>query len=280
MIKKILLTAAITVLANNVLADTNPLKTQTGNEIGISISDYEYREPFKPGSHGFWMDMNAVNYGISYLGIYKFNDNWFALADLGYKSGKDDYDSSGSGFDKGIHKEIFEGKIAIGRDFAFDSFVLSPYIGLGHRYLNSKWRGKTSSGGIVYGRENRLFLLPIGITHKMNLRADSLLQTQFEFNQLLRGNQRSNFSETQYLANVIRWDNTDNPQKEGYGLKASTKYKKNNWSIGPYAEYFRIKKSNIVLQTKITVDSGTQLFWIHEPENYTKEYGLKASYTF
>ena len=36
--------------------------------------------------------MNAVNYGISYSGTYKFNDNEFALADLAYKSGKDDYD--------------------------------------------------------------------------------------------------------------------------------------------------------------------------------------------
>jgi hypothetical protein len=277
--KKLLIAAAVATLATNVIADTSSLKTQTANEVGISVSSYEYKEPYK-AEHGFWMKLDAVNYGINYLGTYKINDNWFALGNLNYKRGDDDYKSSGSGTDKNIGKDIFEVKVAIGRDFDFDKFVVSPYAGLGFRYLDSDWGGHTSStGAFGYERESKYYFLPIGTFHRMNLGADSKLETNLEYDYLIRGTQDSKNQDMVGRGTITRYDNAHNKQNSGYGLKASTMYKQNNWGVGPYAEYWHINRSDNAYGSA-TIGGVTIAGYEFEPANHTTEYGLKASYTF
>ena len=277
--KKLFLAAAIATLATNVIADTNSLKTKTAHEVGISVSSYEYKEPYK-AEHDFWMKLDAVNYGVNYLGTYKINDNWFALGNMSYKRGDDDYKSSGTGTDKNIGKDIFEVKVAIGRDFDFDKFVVSPYAGLGYRYLDSDWGGHTTStGNFGYGRESNYFYLPIGTFHRMNLGADSKLETNLEYDYLIRGTQDSSNQDIVGRGTITRYDNAHNKQNSGYGLKASTMYKQNNWGVGPYAEYWNINRSDNAYGFATT--GGVTVFGFQfEPANRTIEYGLKASYTF
>ena len=277
--KKLLMAAVVATLATNAIADTNSLKTKTAHEVGISVSSYEYKEPYK-AEHDFWMKLDAVNYGVNYLGTYKINDNWFALGNMSYKRGDDDYKSSGSGTDKNIGKDIFEVKVAIGRDFDFDKFVFSPYAGLGYRYLDSDWAGHTTStGAFGYGRESNYFYLPIGTFHRMNLGSESKLETNIEYDYLIKGTQDTNLKDLIGRGGITAVDNASNKQNSGYGLKASAIYKQNNFGFGPYAEYWNINRSDNAYGFG-TISGTTYSGYVFEPANRTIEYGLKASYTF
>lgn len=274
--KKLFIAATIATLATNAIADTNSLKTKTAHEVGISVSSYEYKEPYK-AEHDFWMKLDAINYGVNYLGTFKINDNWFALGNMSYKRGDDDYKNSRRQTYKNIGKDIFEVKVAVGRDFDFDKFVVSPYAGLGYRYLD--WNGGNNVEDL-YGRESNYFYLPIGIFHRMNLGADSKLETNFEYDYLIIGTQVSRFQDLVGGGGYNRFDNAHNKQNSGYGLKASAKYKQNNWGVGPYAEYWNINRSDNAYGYYSIIEGDTTYFRAFEPANRTIEYGLKASYTF
>jgi hypothetical protein len=262
--KKLLVAALLGVAATGAMAQSsvNSLMTQSTNQIGLTVSSYAYEES------SLNVKMDATNIGIEYLGTYAFKNNWFLLGEFDYNNGSVKY--SGSGTDSGIPQYYYNLKGAVGYDFAFDSFVVSPYIGIGYRFLDQSLGGTTTStGAIGYDRKSTYNYIPIGATHRFAVNDNKAkIETTLEYDYLISGNQYSGLS-------TVGAPNQNNTQNSGYGLNLTILYKQDNWGFGPYYKYWNIEKS----QTNTFAVGGTT-YTVYEPQNTTNEYGLKLTYSF
>jgi hypothetical protein len=277
------LTLVMLLLATGATAIAQPpanenLKTTTSNEIGITISSYKYTEP------SLSVTSKAINYGLEYQGIYAFKNDWFLLGVFDYSNGDNKYASPGSGTLNGIPTSYYNLKSAIGYDLSFDGFNLSPYVGLGYRFLDQKLGGMTTStGALGYDRQSTYNYLPIGVIHRFAVNGDKAkLETTFEYDYLLSGNQFSGLSILNRTTNGVTTSgipDSNNAQKSGYGLNLAVMYKEASWGFGPYFKYWNIQQS--VTNTAVISIGGVRVnATAVEPANNTKEYGLKAVYRF
>jgi len=243
-------------------AQSAPLATRTGNEIGLTVSGYKYTEP------GL-MQIKATKIGFDYSGTYAFgtewpnrSDGWFVRGDARYATGKGDYSSSISGSLNDLPDWYYEVRGLIGKDFHYGSYTLSPYAGLGYRYLFNDLRGTTTTGARGYRRESHYTTLPIGVTHKMSLANQAQLLTTVELSYLIRGRQDSKLSDSNPATADV-----DLKQRRGYGLRMAAMYRFDKWSVGPALVMWRIKDS----------DMSNLVF---EPRNNTNEFMIKGAYHF
>lgn len=245
------------------------IATQTGNSLGLTVSAYQYKEP------SLDVVINAGLVGIDYTGTHAFKNDWFVKADTRYAYGRAKY--IGSGTESNIPYSYYDLRGLFGYDFRFSEsggFVLAPYTGIGYRYLFDNQGGKTSSGANSYQRSSTYVYLPIGVTHRMKINDIHKLETVFEYDYLIQGTQVSHLSQAaSYLPDVT------NQQFRGYGLRFSSMYQFNEWSVGPYIHYWNIQNSNAVTQT-ITVNNANYRFTAYEPANNTVEAGIKVAYSF
>jgi hypothetical protein len=266
-IQKISVAVIFTLLNSLSFAQQIPgLNTVTGNELGLTISNYFYKEP------SIDVDIKGQNKGgVAYTGTLALGGSWFVKADLRYVNGKVDY--SGSGTAKGNPDWYYDGRGLFGKDFTVSGQVIAPYAGYGYRYLFNDGRGITSTGAYGYRRESNYWYIPIGINHKMHLTSHSKLETTIEYNYLLDGKQISK------LSDVPGYNDIKNKQNKGYGYRISSAYVENNWALGPYFYYWSINQSNTV--DSFVVSGGVAYpFTAYEPKNNTKELGFKVSYKF
>jgi hypothetical protein len=276
--KRLLVAALFTVAGTSAMAQTAPmLKTQTGNEIGLTLSSYTYTEP------SLSVTNKATNYGIEYQGTYAFGNDWFVFGEFDYNTGKNNYSSPGSGTVNGIPTYYYNLKGAVGYDFAFEGFNLSPYVGFGYRFLSQQLGGMTSStGALGYDRQSTYNYLPVGITHRMAVGAKSMLDTTLEYDYLLVGNQYSGLATLNGTYSGVTYagiPNVNNKQNSGYGLNLTVMYKEDDWGVGPYFKYWNIQQSDTAYAT-ITRNGTGYRYSAYEPANNTKEYGIKAIYRF
>ena len=246
------------------LAQRAELATRTGNEIGVTASSYKYTEPGN-------IAIKAAKVGFDYSGTYAIgsewpnrSDGWFVRGDMRFATGKGDY-SGISGTLNNRPDWYYEIRGLIGKDFRFGDYTLSPYAGLGYRYLFNDLRGVTSTGAGGYRRESNYTTIPVGVTHKMNLSNQAQLLTTAEYSFLARGRQESKLSD----ANPAIQD-VSHTQRSGYGLRLGTMVRFATWSVGPSLILWHIKESDRASNAPLTV----------EPRNNTYEIGVKALYHF
>jgi len=273
----LLVAALLSVVGSGAMAqNTLSLKTQTGNEIGLTLSSYSYREP------SLNVSMKANNVGIDYTGRYAFGNDWFVFGYANYNNGPVKY--SGSGTQSGIPQYYFDIKAAVGYDFDLQGIQLSPYIGIGYRFLDQQWGGtSTSTGALGYDRQSTYYYLPIGIINRFAVSdKTAIVETTFEYDYFLSGNQFSGLSTVNGTRNgstITDFTDSNNSQKSGYGWNLTVMYKRNTWGVGPYFKYWSIKDSET--NTSVVRINGTSyLTTNYEPANNTKEYGIKAIYRF
>jgi opacity protein-like surface antigen len=248
---------------------TDVLTTQAESRLSIGLSSYDYHEPIVPMPYGTQeVKIYGLRGGIGYYGTRPLAESFFGLVEIDYSFGSVEYaasEISGSARSegKGIPDYYLEGKIAVGQDFTFDSFVLSPYVGLGYRRLFNEMSSLSSA----YDRTQEYFYLPVGLIHRFSLGSDGMLETTVEGDFLLAGYHKAEFSDF-----VSSWEDANFKQASGYGIKASMIYRKGNLGIGPYLNYWNIADSdtdNIQCDEVMTCET-------FEPANSTIEYGMKV----
>lgn len=260
------------------LAQNTGLATKMANEIGVTVSGYQYTEP------GI-MSIKATKIGFDYSGTYAItsefpnrNDGWFVRGDVRYATGKGDYSSSTTGSLDDRIDWYYEVRGLVGKDFHFSNYALSPYAGLGYRHLFNDLRRVSSTSVPGYRRESNYTTLPLGVTHKMHLAHQARLLTTVEYSHLIRGRQNSKFSDIVGSNGIITAQDAENRQSSGYGLRLGVSYQKDQWSVGPFVHYWNIKKSDTVSVTRSVI--GPVTLHIFEPANKTTEFGVKAVYSF
>ena len=243
-------------------APANPLLTRPGWEVGAQIAKYHYEEPnFAKLTGNRGGAVGAYTF-TSPSRVYNRIDGRVSYGSLKYE---------GSGTQNNIPDWIFEARAVIGKDFLVsDSVALSPYIGLGLRYLYNDLRGYTVVGNTVYvgyRRYSTYAYAPIGLTVRMKTGDQWVFAPTVEYDAFLGGRQYSQLTDT-----AIGYSDASNDQDRGRGYRAYLMLEKGNWAFGPWLHYWKIKDSDIVL---ISPTVG-----LLEPANWTREYGVELRYRF
>jgi hypothetical protein len=262
---KLLLVAGAVLMAGSACADDEPghgdlVGTHAGWEIAIQMSDYHYAEP----------DLDVAIWGprlgMSAAYTHTRPNNWFVKVDgrIGY--GLLEYE--GSGMQDSVPDLVFETRGTFGRDFfPRHNISLSPYAGVGYRYLYNDLRGITTTGHAGYRRYSRYFYIPVGLTSRFNVSGKWSVLPTIEYDYFITGRQESRLSDTgPSLGDAY------NEQSNGYGYRASVMLEKGAWAFGPWLHFWHIEDSDIV---SIGFGLGGM-----EPENETREYGLELKYRF
>jgi len=263
--KKILTITICMIFVNLGNVYAQPLKKHTF-EIGPEISYRTYKEPD-------FMEEKGMMYGL--VGSYTYHNKLMLKVEGRGSWGKVDYSNSGKIED--VEDYLLEARALIGYDFPIMKVhAVTPYIGIGYRYLNDDSSGKISTtGALGYERESNYLYSPIGIEVMVNLGDGLSIGESIEFDYFWGGKQKSHLSDA-----IPGLNDVGNKQKEGYGLRGSIglliKTEKMYFDIGPSVRYWNIKKSEIETLTNY----GTPIGYAWEPKNNTLEIGFKVSIKF
>lgn len=255
-------------------ARQSSLLTETSVELGAQLGYYHYNEP------DLGVTIGGANFGATADLFGAFGHQWFGHAEGRFAGGSFDY--SGSGTQSGEPNYMAEVRLMAGRDFVYKNFAISPYVGLGYRYLYDDGRGTSSTGAIGYQRESHYLFVPIGLTPRFGLNNGAQLRFNMEYDPLIGGWQNSDLSDYNPML-----DNMSNVQSSGYGLRGNIAYQTYRWSFGPYFNYWNINQSKTSCityqgQCFILEDNNGNLSVPEgdEPHNQTTEYGVQVSYRF
>ena len=248
-------------------AQALPVRTLAGTEIGGGFSHYQYEEP------SLGVKLEGAKLGVDLQHTAGLDYNWYFRFEGRYQYGRTDYTGSGT---KDNNKDwYYELRGLFGRDFSYDTYSWSPYIGLGFRHLDNNLRGFTTTGAIGYDRVSLYTYLPLGVTHRLRLQNGGRVSSTVEADWLIRGKQTSTLSDVDpAIADVT------NDQRNGYGIRASIYYEKDRWSLGPWIQYWDINQSDAA---PILATTGGTTFIIGtgwEPKNRTTEFGMRLGYRF
>jgi hypothetical protein len=257
--------------------NTMPVKTIPGIDFGLQGSHYEYNEP------GLGVTDSGAKIGVVTSATAAFGPQflYFATLDFRYAFGQVDY--KGSGDKKNEDDNLWEIRGIAGRDFTWnETYDLSPYLGFGYRHLANDARGITSSGASGYRRESQYFYVPLGVKPRIRIDGNSRLTANIEYDQFIHGQQTSDLSDA-----GLGLPDITNQQDSGYGFRGELMYETDNWSFGPFFNYWNIHGSAIKNSTVLSSTgcaalrtsapcalSGT------EPQNNTTEYGIQLKYRF
>lgn len=250
--------------ASQAQAEPASLSTRTGNELGLSLSSYSYKEPGV-------MSLRGSQIGFDLQTTKVLQEAQFVRGDLRIAGGQVDYDSYDTGSSSGEPNVYIEIRGLLGHDFSINGSIFALYTGLGYRNLYHDGRGVSSTGHAGYRRESQYLYLPLGVIHRMALSGQARLVSTLEYDHLLTGKQISKLSDA-----GLGFSNVTNTQSRGYGLKGSIQYETGPWAVGPYVHYWDIGQSDIVAIYRYGALDGYG--W--EPKNNTVEFGLKSSWKF
>jgi len=235
-------------------------------ELGTEIYYHTYREPDV-------MRENGMMYGL--MGSYSYHDNFMLKAEGRGSWGQVDYKNSGT-IDN-INDYSFEFRGLGGYDFtASEKLILTPYFGIGYRYLNDDTSGKASSTGAAgYERESNYIYSPVGVEGIARFKDGWSLGASVEYDIFWWGRQLSHLSDVNSSYGDVK-----NDQNKGYGIRGSIKIQKSweklDFIFEPFVRYWNIAKSK---DSNVTY-SGTIVGYGYEPKNNTTEYGIKVGVSF
>lgn len=242
-------------------APRDPLLTRPGWEVGGQVSSYEYEEPD-------FMKLDGPRIGV--VGAYTSTtpNLVYGRIDGRVSYGRLDYESVGTGTSSDIPDWTAEVRVVVGKDYRVgENVALSPYIGLGYRYLFNDLQGYSSTGAVGYRRYSQYWYAPIGLTMRMRAGDQWVFAPTVEYDAFIGGKQTSKLTDT-----GLGFSDAHNRQDHGRGYRVYLMVEGRDWSFGPWLHYWNIKDSDIV-----AIGGG---FAGLEPANTTKEYGLELRYRF
>lgn len=245
--------------------ERDPLHTWPGLELGVQGSHYEYTEP------DFAKDTGS-RYGLLASYAWTGKEGWLGKIDFRESYGQLKYESNGTGSKDKVPDMLLELRVLAGYDWAGSSASLSPFTGLGYRYLLNNPTGYSSTGAVGYRRQSNYLYVPVGLTARWNLGEGWVLAPTAEADIFLYGMQVSKLSDT-----GLGLMDVTNHQSHGSGHRFSLMIEKGHWAFGGWNHYWHIKDSDVVCATPVV--NGSCLAG-KEPENYTREYGLELRYRF
>ncbi len=255
----VIVSAISSVVAAQASEAINFLLTQHGFEVAGQSSRYHYEEP------GL-MKLTGGRVGVT--GAYTFltGGQWYSKVDGRYSYGALRYE--GSGTMESVPDTIIEVRFVEGRDFLPSRGIsLSPYGGIGYRYLYNDLRGYSSTGAVGYRRYSNYLYIPVGLSSRIGDSRQFVVNPTFEYDFFLRGKQLTKLSDT-----GLGYSDATNTQDSGYGYRLSLMFEVDRFAFGPWMNYWKIEDSDIVF-------IGKNSYGL-EPKNWTREVGVEFKYKF
>lgn len=242
-------------------APFNLLLTRPGWELGGQVSNYKYEEPGLMKLDGPRIGVVAAYTSITPNLVYGRLDGRVSYGRL-------DYESVRTGTSADIPDWTAEVRLVVGRDYRVkEGVALSPYIGLGYRYLFNDLQGYSTTGHVGYRRYSQYWYAPIGLTMRMRTGDQWIFAPTVEYDAFIGGKQKSMLSDVAPGAPDVT-----NDQDRGRGYRVYLMVESRRWAFGPWLHYWNIKDSEIV-----PIGGGLGVL---EPANSTTEYGLELRYRF
>ena len=230
--------------------------TPVGLEVALQFSDYLYDEPTVAVS------LDGRQLGLRGAYTFRSEARRFARIDLRTAYGAITY--HGTGVAKRQPNFIVETRYLLGLDFfASDSVGLSPFTGIGYRFLYNDLRGTTSAGAAGYRRYSHYLYLPLGLTARMVTANGWVVAPTLEYDYFIRGKQFSHLSDT----GIPGFVDVENTQRDGHGYRASLHFEKGEFRFGPWFHIWRIADSDVVRFSPTMAG--------REPQNDTREIGIE-----
>lgn len=231
-------------------------------EIGPEISHITYVEPAV-------MSQRGTMYGVG--GAYRYRRGAVVKIEGNGSYGKVDYRNSGSIYN--IDDIKLEIRALGGYDFRFSGAItVTPYIGIGYRYLRDDMAGRTTSTGEAgYLRESNYYYTPVGIEAERVFDGGWSAGVILEYDHFWKGLQRS------YLSSAIAgYNDVENNQNGGYGLRGSVVVRKRtgrvSYGLEPFFRYWSIDKSDV---QRVTYYGSYTGIVVWEPKNDSTEIGIR-----
>jgi hypothetical protein len=262
-LRRILDIAAVLIASSSIAIaqQPDPLATRNGWELGAQVASYDYLEPDFAELSGTRLGLSAA-WTLSRSGLFEKFDVRASYGRLKYQ---------GSGTMTGVPDLILEARAVAGMDWIGTSASLSPYLGLGYRYLYDDLRGYGSTGAAGYRRYSNYVYAPVGFTARFRLGNGWVLAPTLEADVFLQGKQKSKLSDT-----GLGYIDVTNHQNSGRGHRAAFMVEKDKWAFGIWTHYWHISDSDVQFSGVV---GGVPHFG-QEPENYTRESGLELRYRF
>lgn len=264
------------------------------NEINFAVKGgyFQYREP------GADVDYSGAVTGIE--GSYKkqLSKNYAIRVQSQYMQARTTYDghvnnhqiAGGSTITNNVEKYDIsydsdmwysDSNIAMGKRILKNNFQITPYIGIGYRYLKNP--GKPEIAG-DYEREVTYLYLPLGVELKKDISKSKGWGITGEIDILVHGWVKAHTSEISEKCNDLEFN-----QSKGGALKISGFYHQHLFgqavSVSPFAELWVIGDSDtdalLYDGTRMMVQSADgELNDYREPYNVTMSLGLRISVLF
>lgn len=240
-------------------------------EVGAEISHISYEEPGV-------MEDKGMMYGVS--GSYTYHNpgpTFMLKAENKFSYGQVDYSSTSTGDMDDIDDFMYEIRGFGGYDFfPSQTLAITPYAGIGYRYLNDDSGGMTTTTGAKgYERESNYLYSPVGIEVTAGLENNWSLGGVIEYDLFWLGKQKSHLSDAS-----AGFGDLENDQNKGYGIRGAIKLQKKSdnidFLIEPFIRYWNIAKSN---ESDVTYQ-GVIIGYGYEPKNNSTEIGLKLAINF
>jgi len=239
-------------------------------DLGLSVSHIKYEEP------GF-MDEKGMMYGLD--GDFAWRSASGIMLGLEGRGAYGEVEYNGETWDgmpltiKDIPDYLLEGRGLIGIDAVSSEITVTPYTGLGYRYLNDGLQEKSSGG---YEREANYFYSPLGGELIAELGEGWTLSVRLEYEVFWQGRQISHFSDVS-----SEYNDPENDQDEGYGVKGSLKIAKGGggeigFAVEPFVNYWKIEDS----KTATLTQNGFPVGEVIEPKNESTEFGVSLKLIF
>jgi len=239
------------------------LATRSGLDIGAQISDYRYHEP-SPGTK-----IQGPHFGGTIGATGVIGDHYFGTVEARGVTGEMNY-SSNSGSKHDQTNTLLEGRGLLGKDFIFTYYSVSPFFGVGYRYVDNNLGGNASNGTALYERENGMWYVPVGFMPRMPIDEKSRLAALLEYDFIVQGRETSHLGDA-HAGDPIVHDEQDN----GMGFRAELMYETKYWSLGPFASYWAMNTSRFSIYHSPGSSCGSTTCSLTVPYNHTVEAGLQ-----
>ncbi|TPE48237.1 hypothetical protein FJM67_13555 [Maribrevibacterium harenarium] len=255
-------------LAATGLALTTPAwGVTTESEFGLTFSQTYYVEPDI-------MEQRGQLFGVN--GTFAQRQNAAVILEVEYSAGWVDY--KGSGTMENIPDTLFETRVLLGKDWlAGNGYRVTPYLGLGYRFLTDDSTGMVSSDGSGgYRREQSYVYSPIGIAFTpAPWHTGWRLGATMEYDHFWYGNNLSTISA------VCGGTDSYVSQDEGEGARVSLRLysprlpNRGRVIFETFYRYWSIADSTSNLVYAPRCHSNPSSEYYYEPHNQSEQFGLR-----
>ncbi len=236
--------------------------------VGTEVSYIKYKEPDVMQEDGMMVGL---------VGSYAYRNQVMLKAEGKIAYGVIEYDGRTMGGTplsiSNIPNYALEGRGLVGYDFVVGIATITPYVGLGYRWLQDNPQRKYPGG---YQRESNYFYSPLGVDTVFDLGKGWFAAANLEYDAFIWGKQKSRFSDIDPGYNDL-----ENRQHNGFGIRGGVSFgfkgARAGFVVEPYVRYWKIEESDVAWLTYYGSFTGDGFV---EPKNKSTEVGCRVAVTF